>query len=89
VAGLGAEIAAERIFADHHRFAPGELHEVLRAADAARCDLVVTTEKDAVRLDASTAADARLRAVRIEAEVVAGAGALDAALDEATAGAGT
>jgi tetraacyldisaccharide 4'-kinase len=50
VEALGAEVAAEALFADHHRFAPAELDAAFRAADAARCDAIVTTEKDAVRL---------------------------------------
>jgi tetraacyldisaccharide 4'-kinase len=81
--GLGALVAAERVFPDHHRFSPGELDEVLRAADAGRCELVVTTEKDAVRLAPEFAADPRIRAVRIEAELVRGGEILDAALDRA------
>jgi tetraacyldisaccharide 4'-kinase len=80
---LGAQVVVERIFPDHHRFSPGELDEVLRAADAGRCELVVTTEKDAVRLDPAFAADPRVRAVRIEAELVRGGEILDAALDRA------
>lgn len=83
--GLGAEVAAEALFPDHHRFAPAELDGALRAADAARCDLVVTTEKDAVRLGPAHAADPRLCAVRIEAEVVRGEDRLEAALDAALA----
>ncbi len=82
---LGAEVALERSFPDHHRFTDGEIDEALRAAGAAGCELVVTTEKDAVRLPASKAADPRLRVVLIEAELVAGADALDAALDAALA----
>jgi len=85
VEGLGAEIALERVFPDHHRFTPAELDEVFRAADAARCERVVTTEKDAVRLEPASAADPRLVAVRIEAQVVRGGDALDAALDAALA----
>ncbi|HEX9052058.1 MAG TPA: tetraacyldisaccharide 4'-kinase [Anaeromyxobacter sp.] len=85
VEALGAEIAAEALFADHHRFTSAELDEAFRAADAARCDAIVTTEKDAVRLGATRAADPRLRAVRIEAEVVRGGDVLDAAIDRALA----
>jgi tetraacyldisaccharide 4'-kinase len=85
LAAMGAEVAAERLFRDHHRFLPAEVEEALRAADAGRCDLVVTTEKDAVRLPPELASAPRLRAVRIEAEVVRGAELLDAALDAALA----
>ncbi len=85
-AALGAEIGAEAIFPDHHPFAEGELARVLRDAEGAGCELVVTTEKDAVRLPALAAADPRLRAVRIEAEVLRGGAGLDAALDAALGG---
>ncbi|MBK9519429.1 MAG: tetraacyldisaccharide 4'-kinase [Anaeromyxobacter sp.] len=83
VEGLGATVAAERRHPDHHRFTPAELALAFAAAKAAGCDLVVTTEKDAVRLDPAQAADPRLVVVRIEAAITAGAEALDAALDAA------
>jgi tetraacyldisaccharide 4'-kinase len=79
-AALGATVAAERIYPDHHRYTEGEVVEALLAAQAARCELVLTTEKDAVRIPAKLADDPRLRCVRISAELVAGAEALDAAL---------
>jgi tetraacyldisaccharide 4'-kinase len=85
VEALGAEVAGEAIFPDHHRFAAGELDAAFRAAEASRCDAVVTTEKDAVRIEGARAGDPRLCAVRIEAEVVRGGDVLDAALDEALA----
>ncbi len=79
---MGADVAAERVFPDHHRFVAADLEGALRAADSARCELVVTTEKDAVRLPLSLDDD-RVRAVRIDAEIVRGAELLDAALDAA------
>lgn len=81
VLGLGAEIAVERTFPDHHRFTRAELEEVLGAAAAAGCERIATTEKDAVRLDPALARDPRLCAVRIEADVVRGGQVLDALLD--------
>jgi hypothetical protein len=44
---------------------------------------VATTEKDAVRLPHAFAAEPRLRAVRVDAELLRGEDALDAALDAA------
>jgi tetraacyldisaccharide 4'-kinase len=85
LAALGAEVRAERIFPDHHRFGAREVEDALGAAAAARCELVVTTEKDAVRLPPELAGDPRLRVVRIEAEIVAGEDVLAAALGEALA----
>ena len=71
------------LFPDHHRFAAADVERALRAADAARCELVVTTEKDAVRLPAGAAGEPRLRALRIEIELLRGGELLDGALDAA------
>jgi tetraacyldisaccharide 4'-kinase len=81
LAAMGAEVAAERAFPDHHRFGAGDLAEALRAAELAGCEVVATTEKDAVRLPPAFAGEPRLRVVRVDAEIVRGADALDAALD--------
>ena len=51
LAGVGAEIAATRAFPDHHRFSARDL-AALRALAAAHNARLVTTEKDAARLDA-------------------------------------
>jgi tetraacyldisaccharide 4'-kinase len=83
VEGLGAEVAAERRHPDHHRFTVGDVEEALAAARRAGCARVVTTEKDAVRLPGAAAGDPRLAVVRIRAEIVRGAEALDEALDAA------
>jgi tetraacyldisaccharide 4'-kinase len=85
VEGLGAEVVGEARHPDHHRFSDAELDQALAAAAAAGAALVVTTEKDAVRLAPARAADPRLAVVRIEAEVLAGEVALDEALDAALA----
>ena len=79
---LGAEVVEMRTFPDHHRFEAMEVEEALGAAERARCEVVATTEKDAVRLPPELARDPRIRAVRIEAEIVAGEEVLGTALDE-------
>jgi tetraacyldisaccharide 4'-kinase len=43
---LGARVVAERVFADHHRYAPREVGDLGREAP-----LWITSEKDAVKLD--------------------------------------
>lgn len=48
---LGASIVHNQRFLDHHRFTPFELDQFFRHAREAGAELVVTTEKDAVRLD--------------------------------------
>lgn len=47
---LGAVVAAEKSYPDHYEFTPKDLAEVRKQADAAKVDMVITTEKDAVRL---------------------------------------
>ncbi len=84
VEGLGAVIAGEHHFRDHHRFREDELRQVL--GDAGRDgseerEWVITTEKDAVRLGPEAAAHPRLRVLRIEAQVVRGEEVLGRALD--------
>jgi tetraacyldisaccharide 4'-kinase len=85
VEALGAEIAGEHLFPDHHRFAAEDVAAALLEVHAGRCDFVVTTEKDAVRLPPALAADPRVRAVRIRAEIVQGEEELEAGIDAALA----
>jgi tetraacyldisaccharide 4'-kinase len=85
VEGLGAEVVAERQHPDHHRFTAVDLDGARAAADAARAELILTTEKDAVRLPPAFAAEPRLAVVRIEAELLAGEATLQAVLDAALA----
>jgi tetraacyldisaccharide 4'-kinase len=54
----GWTIAREMAFPDHHWFTPRDLARVSAAAHATGADLVVTTEKDAVRLEDRVAPDA-------------------------------
>jgi tetraacyldisaccharide 4'-kinase len=51
VAGLGAALVARRAFPDHHRYRPAELAGLRQAAQAAGA-LLITTEKDWMRLGA-------------------------------------
>lgn len=64
LAEAGAVIAAKRAFPDHHAYRDGELAAL--AAEADRRDAVlVTTEKDAMRLPAAFAARVRVLRVRL------------------------
>jgi tetraacyldisaccharide 4'-kinase len=46
----GWQLVGTRRFADHYRFSPSEISEVLSAAESAGAKAVLTTEKDVVRL---------------------------------------
>jgi len=47
----GIHIVSESFFADHHAFTQEELDRVTREAQDAGAEMIVTTEKDAVRLE--------------------------------------
>jgi tetraacyldisaccharide-1-P 4'-kinase len=70
--GLGARVVARRLFPDHHRFTPRDLHGL-----AAETQLWVTTEKDAVKLLPAWAGSADLRVLAEDLEVEAGDALLD------------
>src|SRR5262249_3394810 len=72
LAGLGAEIVAERLFRDHHRFTASDLAGLADAAPR-----WITTEKDAVKLVPAWAGRARVDVLAIELAVDAPAALLD------------
>jgi tetraacyldisaccharide 4'-kinase len=86
VEGLGASVVQQFAFPDHHRFTEREVADALAATSRAGASLLLTTEKDAVRLPPGQAGDDRVRVVRIDAEVLSGAPDLQAALDRACGG---
>jgi tetraacyldisaccharide 4'-kinase len=63
---IGINIVSENFFADHHPFAQEDLDRVTRDAQDAGADAIVTTEKDAVRLEALTHGDVPIYAARLE-----------------------
>jgi tetraacyldisaccharide 4'-kinase len=50
IAAIGCQIVGVKWFGDHHAFAAAEVSSVLDAAAAAGADLVLTTEKDWVKI---------------------------------------
>ena len=59
----GARIAATLTFADHHPFAAGDTARILELARRHEDAMVLTTEKDRVRLDDANDPGAKLRSV--------------------------
>jgi tetraacyldisaccharide 4'-kinase len=51
VRSLGIRVVGIRRFRDHHRFRSRDLEEIARAARSEGVDVLVTTEKDLVRID--------------------------------------
>ena len=64
----GINIVSESFFADHHAFTQDDVDRISRAARDAGADAVVTTEKDAVRLEGLTHGDIPIYAAQLEIE---------------------
>ncbi|HSE98647.1 MAG TPA: tetraacyldisaccharide 4'-kinase [Blastocatellia bacterium] len=65
---MGINIASEHFFADHHAYTQEDLDRVLETARELGVDAVVTTEKDAVRLEGLRHGDIPLYAAQLEIE---------------------
>jgi tetraacyldisaccharide 4'-kinase len=70
---LGAAVVAEASFPDHHRFDQDEVEEALRASLEAGAEVVVTTEKDAVRFPRLERCDVPVYYLRVDIEILQGA----------------
>lgn len=76
---LGAHLLYTRRFLDHHRFSVEELNHTFEQAQEARLDFLVTTEKDAVRIDSGHQFPIPLYFLRLEIDILSG----DADFEEA------
>ena len=79
--GQGALLVANRRFLDHHAFNDEDLDEVLDRALRARAEIIVTTEKDAVRLQARFRPPIPLMFVRLEVEILGDRDGFNAAVE--------
>jgi len=77
----GAVLAANRRFLDHHAFNDEDLDEVLDQAMQAKAEMIVTTEKDAVRLQSRFRPPVPLMFVRLEVEILGDADGFNAAVE--------
>ena len=77
---LGADIVLARRFADHHRFSQQEVLEAINRGKKRRAELVVTTQKDAVRFPKLDRRDLPVVFMRVEIKIIRGAGGFDEAV---------
>lgn len=77
----GAYIVYNRRFMDHHWFDREDIEEVLAGACAAGAEMVLTTEKDAVRLPGDLKTQLPLLHLRLEVEILDAHDTFDAAVD--------
>lgn len=68
---LGLTTTDELFFADHHRYSDSEAKKIGKRAQRSGADLVLTTEKDLLRLP--TIDSVEVRALRIELKLITGA----------------
>jgi len=77
---LGAQLVCNRRFIDHHRYTEEELHAFFAEAQEARASLVVTTEKDDVRIAQDFDGGLPFYYMRLEVDILRGASGFEEAV---------
>ena len=78
---LGAEIVHHARYADHHRYTQQEIIETINQAVAAGAEMILTTEKDAVRFPRVERCDLPVIYLRVEIEMISGSEAFNDWID--------
>ena len=69
----GAELVYAKRFADHHRFNQQEILNTINRAKKRRADVILTTQKDAVRFPKIDRRDLPIFYMRVESKILSGA----------------
>ena len=69
----GGELVYSKRFADHHRFTQQEILNAINRAKKRQAEIIVTTQKDAVRFPKIDRRDVPFYFMRVEIKIVAGA----------------
>jgi tetraacyldisaccharide 4'-kinase len=70
---LGAELVYSKRFADHHRFSQQEILNTINRGKKRQAELILTTQKDAVRFPKLDRRDLPILFMRVEIKIVSGA----------------
>jgi len=70
---LGGELVYSKRFADHHRFSQQEILNAINRAKKRQADIIITTQKDAVRFPKIDRRDLPFYFMRVEIKIVDGA----------------
>jgi tetraacyldisaccharide 4'-kinase len=70
---LGSELVYSKRFADHHRFSQQEILNVINRAKKRQAEVIVTTQKDAVRFPKIDRRDLPIYFMRVEIQIISGA----------------
>ncbi|MCP5525328.1 MAG: tetraacyldisaccharide 4'-kinase [Verrucomicrobiales bacterium] len=71
--GLGADLVYTKRFADHHRFSQQELLNVINRGKLRQAEVIITTQKDAVRFPKLDRRDLPVLFLRVEIKIIRGA----------------
>ncbi|HEY1663438.1 MAG TPA: tetraacyldisaccharide 4'-kinase [Verrucomicrobiae bacterium] len=70
---LGAELVYSKRFADHHRFTQQEILNAINRGKKRQAEIIITTQKDAVRFPKIDRRDLPIYFVRVEIKIISGA----------------
>jgi tetraacyldisaccharide 4'-kinase len=70
---LGADLVYSKRFADHHRFSQQEILNTINRGKKRQAEVIITTQKDAVRFPKIDRRDLPIFFMRVEIQIVAGA----------------
>ena len=74
---LGAELVTKDHFADHHRYSQQEIIDFINTAKSSGAEMIVTTEKDAVRIPHIERCDVPIYYLRIQIDILSGKESFD------------
>lgn len=80
VTALGVQVADELVFRDHEAYDPPTVQEIYRRIEQSRPDVVLTTEKDLIKVQSNWSVPMPLFAVCLELEFLNGRSRLERAL---------
>ena len=71
--GLGGELVYSKRFADHHRFTQQEILNAINRGKKRQAEMIITTQKDAVRFPKIDRRDLPIYFMRVEIKILSGA----------------
>ena len=74
---LGADLVCRDHYADHHRYTQQEIIDFINQAKESGAEMIVTTEKDAVRIPRIDRCDVPLYYLRIQIDIISGQESFD------------
>jgi tetraacyldisaccharide 4'-kinase len=70
---LGGEVVFSKRFADHHRFSQQEILNAINRSKKRQAEMIITTQKDAVRFPKIDRRDVPIYFMRVEIQIISGA----------------